>query len=198
MQRSIDVRQVHVNGCMLEKSSDKKKGCVKTEGEKVNGLSHKTMKVQRKQLVQSNGLIKAQISTGSTPKERLQTSDLLHGSYIADGRNANIAWCPSMVDPALKSNDLRYIIGSNKKASKQTDIPERFSNGQEDSFLDSDCDGKNDIDSMSLHAEDDLELDFTEDLAELGKHFESAKQVFSIFHGSVKGLCRVFLDLSLT
>ena len=181
MQRRTNVRQVRVNGCLLKKSSDKKIGCVKTEGETINGLAHKTIKVQRKNVVQSNGLEKAQISTGSPRKERLQASDFLHGSCTDDGRNANIAWCPSMVDPALKSNDLRHIIGSNKKASRKADIPEQFSNGQEDHFLDSDGDGKNDIDSMSLHAEDDLELDFTENLAELGKHFESAKQVFLIF-----------------
>ena len=119
------------------------------------------------QLVQSNGLKEAKTVSDSNQK-----GNILQGSFVTNERTVTLPPCP---DPVLKPNDLRHIIGSHKKAIIHTTVAESIPNGEEHNPLDCGDDENNDIDSMSLHADDDLELGNNEDLNELGRHFESTK-----------------------
>ena len=141
----------------------------KSQCKNVNGLGTK----KNAQIVHANGLEKTSSSCSSPQRARLSSSNLLQNLFVANDKSANMTTNPPAFEPTLKSDDLRHVIGSHKMTVRKLILAESSSDGQESELLD---DMENDLDSMSLHADDnDLELDYNEDLNELGKHFESSK-----------------------
>ena len=164
-------RQVHINA-PHQKSSFKGSPKEKMRSKRVNGLTHSATEVQRvSKIVQSNGFERVVNGSCEPQKEKFMNSNFSQGSFLTNDKNGNWAPYTNAADQRPSPFDLRQMIGSGKNASTHTAVLRTFGHHEKNTSED------NEMDSMSIHAEDDLELDYNEDLNELGKHFEATKYV---------------------
>ena len=164
-------RHVHVS-LPHQKSPFEESQKEKMINKRVNGLTHKATEVQRvSQIVQSKGFEKTVNGICEPQKEKFTNSNFSQGSFLTNDKSGN--WTPytTVADQRSSPFDLRQMIGSGRNASSHTTVSQSFGHHEKNTADD------NEMDSMSIHAEDDLELDYNEDLNELGKHFEATKYI---------------------
>ena len=149
------------------KVNDKGKTCVN----RVNSICSKGNNLQaEKQLLYANGKNIATNRNQSSKRGGCSNANLLEGPPSAVDASADLKTPHSSQEVVLKWDDLRHLINSHNEADHGSSSMEASDEEEVGS------DEENELDSMSIHAdEDDLDVGSHEELNKLGKPFAASQ-----------------------